>query len=960
MPYIVVENFKGGLDTRRHKLSSAPGTLTGLVNAHVTRGGEIEKRKAFQLTYTLPAGTFGLETSSGSVYVFGSLDLASQMPAGVIYQRLVPPEGAGNSMTGVVYSTVYGGKPFVIAMFANGVKYPFWDGAYIKDFTSGIVTAAMLNNAGIVAHLASLFSYTNNDSQAYSVQANGNKLRVIGPPGVEFKGSIIRNSLPAKDGVVVQKKTDPTPDKKAKGSFVVLGGSASSAAAMGYALRQHNYPALPLAIGVWVAYADGSAKELLGFPAPLPPPIIRTCSTVDGSLTVTTADTTGIAVGMTVTGTGIPDLAKVAALWDNGINKGFTLTPTHEASMDQTGVSITLREPVIATIQGFSAWSMAGGIGGDPGQRYAAAFSTYVNANTVNTGYTASYWHGGGGWNKWDPGAWTLYAPAADYETANNRSVWIEFAGQPGYPGSTGGNPGDNFFSYDAATIMPSPYYRVGEDRSQPTGRWIMKTMGYSGGVLAGGSFNGISSVTVDGVEILGARVPWATSNSSLALNTVTQINEYLSTTEYTASVSSNTTISVETMPGTGASGNGRSISATPVGSVTLSAFSSFSGGTDLIAAAPQIMEFELLDTFTPGDKYSIIIVDPASPSQPYQFGFNRVGGVQPNFSATYKGKEYVAAGSTLYFSKLNDATKWGTYELGSGFIDMSNNFGGREDLTGFGAYQGYVAIFTRRNCQLWFFDPDPASNAQKQILDNTGCLAPGSVASVGAVDMFYLADNGIRSLRARENTDAAYANDIGSPVDQLVIDHMRTMTEADKYNAKSIIEPEDGRYWLSLGSKLFVLSSFSGSGINAWSEYQPGFQVQELASMENKVYARSAGNQIFVYGGLGGNVYDSCPVTVEMPYLDANKPASFKSVNGLDVTVEGKWTVYIGFDYTNPDAKDEIATMQQPTFALGRIPVAGYGTHIGLKLTNSDTGYAKLANAIVHYDDQHSKHEAG
>jgi hypothetical protein len=961
MPYIVVENFKGGLDTRRHKLSSAPGTLTGLVNAHVTRGGEIEKRKAFHLTYTLPAGTFGLETSSGSVYVFGSLDLASQMPAGVIYQRLVPPDGAGNAMTDVVYSTVYGGKPFVIAQYANGLKYPFWDGAFIKDFSSGIVTAAMMNNAGIAAHLASVFSYTNDENQPYSIQViNGNKLRIVGPPGIAFEGRMIKNSNPATDGVVIQKKTDPTVDNKAKGSFVVLNGSASTAASMSYALRQHNYPGLPDAIGVWVAYPDGSAKELLGFPAPLPPPVLRNCSTVDGSVTVTTADTTGITVGMTVAGTGIPDLAKVAALWDDGTSKGFTLTAGHAATLDQTDVELTLRQPVIATIQGFGAWSMAGGIGGDPGQRYAAAFATYVNANSGNTGYTASYWHGGGGWNKWDPGAWSLYAPAADYETANGRSVWIEFAGQPGYPGSTGGNPGDNFFSYAADTIMPSPYYRPGEDRSQPTGRWIMKTMGYTNGVLAGGTFNGISSVTVDGVEVLGSRVAWVNSNSSLALNVVNQINTYLSTTEYTASVSNNTTITIEAMTGTGVSANGRSISATPIGSVTLSAFSSFSGGTNLIQAAPQIMEFTISDTFTPGDKYSIILVDPASPNQPYQFGFNRVGGVQPNFSATYKGKEYLAAGSTLYFSKLNDATKWGVYELGSGFIDMSNNFGGREDITGFGAYQGFVAVFTRRNCQLWFFDPNPAQNAQKQILDNTGCLAPGSVAAVGAVDMFYLADNGIRSLRARENTDAAYANDIGSPVDQMVIDHMRTMTEADKYNAKAIIEPEDGRYWLALGSRLFVLSSFAGSGINAWSEYEPGFQVQELASMENKVYARSAGNQIFVYGGLSGGVYDSSPVTVEMPYLDANKPATFKSVNGLDVTVEGKWTVHVGFDYTNPTARDEIATMEQPTFALGRIPVTGYGTHIGLKLTSSAPGYAKLANAIVHYDDQHSKHEAG
>lgn len=882
MPYIVVENFKGGLDTRRHKLSSAPGTLTSLVNAHITRGGEIEKRKAFHLAHTLPAGTFGLETGSGLVYVFGSNDLAAQMPAGVTYQRLVPPEGAANSMTKAVYSTVYGGKPFVIAQFANGQKYPFWDGAFIKDFSSGIVTAAMMNNAGIAAHLASVFSYTNDENQPYSIQVDQNKLRVIGPPGVAFEGSMIKNSNPAVDGVIVQKKTDPTPDNKSKGTFVVTGGSVSAVASASFACRQIYYEALPNVTGLFVGDDALSIKELFGFQ----------------------------------------------------------------------------KDPSTNNIIGFGAWDMPSGVGGDPGQRYCVSFAYYVNANSANTGYTASYWHGGGGWNNRDPGSWTLNAPEDDYETANGKDVWVEFASQPSYPGSTGGNPGDNF--YDYSQIIPSPYYRPGEDQSVPNGRWIMKTAGYSAGQLTGGTFNGISSVKVDGVEVLGARVAWTTSNSFLALSVVNQINTFLSATEYTASVSDNTTVTIEALHGTGASSNGKIISVTVNGTATVSAFTPFSGGTNLVQAAPQIMEFTISDAFTVGDKYSIIIVDPASPNQPYQFGFNRVGGVQPLFSATYKGKEYLASGSTLYFSKLNDATKWGVYELGSGFIDMSNNFGGREDLTGFGAYQGQVAVFTRRNCQLWFFDPNPAQNAQRQILDNTGCIAPGSVVSVGAIDLFYLADNGIRSLRARENTDAAYANDIGSPVDQLVIEHMRTMTEADKYDAKAVIEPEDGRYWLALGSRLFVLSSFAGSGINAWSEYEPGFTVEEFASMENKVYARSHDNKIYVYGGHDGTLYDASPVSVEIPYLDANKPATFKSVNGLDVTCEGGWKFFIGFDYTNPTAKDEIASMDQPSFALGRIPVAGYGTHVGVKAVTTGSGYAKLANAIVHYDDQHSKHEAG
>jgi hypothetical protein len=874
MPYIVVENFKGGLDTRRHKLSSAPGTLTSLVNAHVTRGGEIEKRKAFHLAYALPAGTFGLETGSGQVYVFGSADLAAQMPAGVTYQRLVSPDGATNSMTKVIYSTVYGGKPFVIAQFDDGERYPFWDGAFIKDFSSGIVTAAMMNNAGIAAHLASVFSYTNDENQPYSIQViNGNKLRIIGPPGVAFEGSMIKNSDPAVDGVVVQPKTDATAVNKSKGSFTILRGSANPAKLLKDS-RNMSAASLP---GIRSIRVGASAPDQ------------------DDGLDL-------IAFGGAEEG--LKYLTAPGITYDPGSNWGHL------------------------------CWQIANAINSNTTNGLAHGYSAHSYVRARNSGN--------------DTNTLLLYAPAALGADANGTLVQMEFDANPA---------GVYELSHlvDPATIAVSPY---DPDRFIATMGQLGVGSNFYGSMV--GTTNAIKSVTVDGVDVLGSSAGWVASNSALASLVVSKINTYLSSTEYTASVSNSSTVEIEALAGTGASPNGRTIYVDTEGTVTVGSFIPFSGGTDLVQSAPQIMDFEIKDPFTVGDKYSIIIVDPASPNQPYQFGFNRVGGVQPLFSATYKGKEYLASGSTLYFSKLNDATKWGVYELGSGFIDMSNNFGGREDLTGFGAYQGMVAVFTRRNSQLWFFDPNPAQNAQRQILDNTGCIAPGSVVSVGAIDLFYLADNGIRSLRARENTDAAYANDIGSPVDQLVIEHMRTMTDADKYDAKAVIEPEDGRYWLALGSRLFVLSSFAGSGINAWSEYDPGFTVEEFASMENKVYARSHDDKIYIYGGNDGTLYDASPVSVEIPYLDANKPATFKSVNGLDVTCEGGWKFFIGFDYTNPTAKDEIASMDQPSFSLGRIPVAGYGTHVGVKAVTTGSGYAKLANAIVHYDDQHSKHEAG
>lgn len=65
MAYILVEDFRGGLDRRRLDVTAPPGTLIELKNAHITRGGEIEKRPAFVSMTTLPTNTIGLAAAGG-------------------------------------------------------------------------------------------------------------------------------------------------------------------------------------------------------------------------------------------------------------------------------------------------------------------------------------------------------------------------------------------------------------------------------------------------------------------------------------------------------------------------------------------------------------------------------------------------------------------------------------------------------------------------------------------------------------------------------------------------------------------------------------------------------------------------------------------------------------------------------------------------------------------------------
>lgn len=134
MPYLVIENFAAGLDARRHPMMAPVGSLRRADNAFLTRGGEIQKRRGFIPWQTLPANTKGLAVAQGVPYVFGSI-APPVMPAGVQYQRLQHPSGV--ALQDVLSWDVYAGKLYVVARFADGSLFHFYDGVRVTDWYDG-------------------------------------------------------------------------------------------------------------------------------------------------------------------------------------------------------------------------------------------------------------------------------------------------------------------------------------------------------------------------------------------------------------------------------------------------------------------------------------------------------------------------------------------------------------------------------------------------------------------------------------------------------------------------------------------------------------------------------------------------------------------------------------------------------------------------------------------------------
>jgi hypothetical protein len=514
----------------------------------------------------------------------------------------------------------------------------------------------------------------------------------------------------------------------------------------------------------------------------------------------------------------------------------------------------------------------------------------------------------------------------------NGQTLWVEFDADPtSFPNISE--------LVDVSTIAVSPFN---------PGRYVGRFA-----VLQGGSTSAITSVKVDGVEILGTPTKWYRSNTSTMDLLAENINAYTSSTEYTASVSNGSVVLTATQ-GSGASPNGRVVSVTTTGNVEIGNVVSFSGGVNAIVGLPQKTNFTLGGSYANNVKITFNFAPELDPVNVVSIGASRVSNLTPVSALTFKTKAHITSGSSLFFSGVNQPTKWSSNGTGSGFINLSNNSGGNEVLTALALYQGQLAAFARRSIQLWAIDTDPANNRQGQVLSNTGTFAANSVVSIGEIDVFYLSDSGVRSLRARDASNAAVVNDVGTPVDGIILGELAAMTEIQKSACCAIIEPIDGRYWLAIGSKVYVYSYFPNSQVAAWSVYEPGFAITKFTTKDGRVYAR-AGNVVYLYGGTNNAEYDNSEVEVVLPYLDAGKPAHQKTLNGLDMTIEGNWKVFIGMDPVAINARDDCGTITHPTFSLGRVMANGTGTHVGIRMVNNSSGYARIANIIAHFEANES-----
>ena len=434
-------------------------------------------------------------------------------------------------------------------------------------------------------------------------------------------------------------------------------------------------------------------------------------------------------------------------------------------------------------------------------------------------------------------------------------------------------------------------------------------------GTLAG--VGQLDSLTVNGTEILSGAVAWGTSHPDTAAAIAANINAHTSSPDYDATSDDDRVNIVASDAGSAA--NGRVVVFGKSGDIVLTPATGLelAGGSDSAA-------------FTPG-----------------------------TFVKTIGSKVYSVSDNLFHFSGIRLPTGWTTDNTGAGFIDMSYETSGAEELLAVANYQNFVAAFAENSIIIEYVDPDPDNYYVAQTLKNTGTVSPLSVTQFGDSDLFYLALSGLRSLKARDSSNAASTTDLGVPVDSLITAKLADLSVDERKRVIGLINPVDGRFWLCFSDEIFVFSFYPNAKVSAWTTYLPATTASDVTTtltiddavvFNRRVHVRS-GDTIYVFGGLTTLTYDETVAKCHIPFLEAGKPTEFKQWQGLDVAVEGQWDLYMGQQPTDSTVRELVATVTETTFNKSRIPFDSYASHVSPQFESRGTGAAKVSAIVLHHD---------
>lgn len=275
-----------------------------------------------------------------------------------------------------------------------------------------------------------------------------------------------------------------------------------------------------------------------------------------------------------------------------------------------------------------------------------------------------------------------------------------------------------------------------------------------------------------------------------------------------------------------------------------------------------------------------------------------------PNTPGVTKAASRVFApspdGQTVRYCAAGDLRDW-TTSSDAGFLPVALQQDTKSSCVACGTFQDALVALFPDSSQIWNVAVDPSANIISKRLYGVGTAEPLSMAAFFS-DLVFLSPFGFRSMTVQAQTDRIDDNDVGSPVDSMVVpdvDFMAALSDPERVMAVFI--REFGQYWaimdLDTYSKAWIYTVSKTSKISCWSEYVFPIKVKAITTSAGKVYLRSE-----------DSLYELSPTTytddgtlinveVQMAFQDAKQPGVAKQVWGADYVVEGAPDISFKYD---------------------------------------------------------------
>lgn len=159
------------------------GYVFDALNGVFNRAGNFEQRKSFiDDAAALPTDTFGLEVIGSNTFVFSSNPVAVAPPSTV--QILIHPDGAPRTLTEIIWSTVFGGKIYVIAKFDDDNVFHYYDETLVAVWTEGTIRGS----SGQIDEIGARVAAQINDDPQYvaSYDSGADEITIFRNDGTAF------------------------------------------------------------------------------------------------------------------------------------------------------------------------------------------------------------------------------------------------------------------------------------------------------------------------------------------------------------------------------------------------------------------------------------------------------------------------------------------------------------------------------------------------------------------------------------------------------------------------------------------------------------------------------------------------------------------------------------------------------------------------------------------------------